>query len=344
MRAFAKFSLVLLALTAMPALSQVQLQQAAKGGDSGPEPMPVHAWIGLTNSVGSGTFATNAFFNPTVQTQLSMTPMIMWKGWQVLVNQSIGFEWTDADGNTNAHELELSDTSIGVRNLALLRFNEAHFSLWPSVGYAVPISLQSRQNGSLGTFTGAMRANYSRFSDVGLTIFGGVNGGYTLLNAANSGSQGQDIKPVTSGRDTITPVTCNTRNGSEIANYACLDGNLPSVSRWGASVGAWWFYLLDGNLGFSANFGYNQSFSVATGKKDQYKADAAVSGLVPRQNMSTDLSMTYMPVGWLWLSLGASTAQPFLSADGKRMRFPLWDFESASNNFSSFYFDATFVL
>lgn len=343
MRAFAKISLALIALMATPALSQVQLQQQAAGGEAA-ERMPVHAWIGLTNSVGSGTFVTDGFFNPTVQTQLSLTPMIMWKGWQILVNQSIGYEWTQADNNTIAHELELSDTSIGVRNLALLRFPDAKVSFWPSVGYAVPISLASRQNGSLGTFTGAFRANWAGLSDSGLTIFGGVNGGYTLLNGSNSGSQGQEVKPITSGRDTITPVTCNTRNGGEIANYACLDGNLPSVSRWGASVGAWWFYLLDGNLGFSANFGYTQSFSVATGKDDEFTPEAAFSGLVPRQNMSSDLSMTYMPAGWLWLSLGASTSQPFLAADGKRPRFPIWDFESASNNFSSFYFDATFVL
>ena len=339
MRAFAKISLALIALMATPALSQVQLQQQA-AGDNVVERMPVHAWIGLTNSVGSGTFATKAFFNPTVQTQLSLTPMIMWKGWQLLVNQSIGFEWTDADGNTNPHQLELSDTSIGLRNLALLRFPDAKLSLWPSVGYAVPISLASRNAGSLGTFTAGLRANWAGLSDYGLTIFGGVNGGYTALNGNNSGSQGQEVKPI----GDITPVTCNTRNGSEIGNYACLDGNLPSVSRWGASVGAWWFYLLDGNLGFSANFGYNQSFSVATGKDDDLKAEHAFAGLVPRQNMSSDISATYMPVGWLWLSLGASTAQPFLSADGNRMRFPIWDFESASNNFSSFYFDATFAL
>jgi hypothetical protein len=346
MRAFAKVILALTAaLMAAPAFSQVQLQQAAAGGPSGPEPMPVHAWIGLTTSVGSGTFATEGFYNPTVQSSFSLTPMIMYKGWQVLVNQNIGFEWTQADGNTYAHELELSDTTFGVRNLALLRFPDAKVSFWPSVNYAAPLSMASRQAGSLGTFSGAFRGNYNGLSDIGLTIFGGVNAGYTVLAPGLSQSfANSDVKPVDSYGQSIVPVSCNVRSTGELANYACLDGGLPSVARWGASLGAWWFYLLDGNLGFSANLGYTQSFSVYGSKDDQYTADAAITGLVPRQNMSSDLSMTYMPTGWLWLSLGASTQQPFLSADGTRMRFPLWDFESASSNFSSLYFDATFAL
>ncbi|HEY1099004.1 MAG TPA: hypothetical protein VGF99_08745, partial [Myxococcota bacterium] len=229
---------------------------------------------------------------------------------------------------------------------ALLRFPDAKISFWPSLGYAAPISLASRQAGSLGTFTGAFRGNWAGLSDYGLTVFGGLNGGYSLLNPAWSGQSNQPGKDFTDADgNRITPVVCNVRNGSEIANYACLDGGLPSVARWGASVGAWWFYLLDGNLGFSVNLGYQQAFSAFMGPDDDKTAGNAIGGsLVPRQTMSSDLSMTYMPVGWLWLSLGASTFQPFLSADGSRPRFPLWDFESASLNYSSVYFDATFVL
>lgn len=348
MRAFAKVILALTAaLMAAPAFSQVQLLQAAQGngGPAGPEPMPLHAWIGLTNSVGSGTFATEGFYNPTVQTSFSLTPMLMYKGWQVLVNQSFNFEWTQADGNTVAHQVELADTTIGVRQMSWLRFPDAKFSLWPSVGYAAPISLYSRQVGSIGTFTGGLRANYAGFSDIGLTLIAGVNAGYTgLVPALSQSFANNDVKPINSYGTTIVPVSCNVRNGNEIGNYACLDGGLPSVARWSGSVSASWFYLLDGNLGFSWNLGYNQSFSVYTGKDDTLKADHAVAGLVPRQNMSSDFSATYMPMSWLWLSLGASTAQPFLSADGTRMRFPIWDFESASSNFSSLYFDATFAL
>jgi hypothetical protein len=156
---------------------------------------------------------------------------------------------------------------------------------------------------------------------------------------------GNDVKPLNDRHQgAIAVVSCNVRNSQELANYACSDGGLPAVARWGASVGMWWFYLLDGNLGISANLGYTQSFSIKPGPDDALKADDAVAGVVPRQGTSGDITVTYLPTSWLWLSAGAGSSQPFLTSDGKGMRFPLWDIVSPYNNFSSFHFDATFVL
>ena len=342
---FGAIAAALFFLVAAPALSQVQLQQAAEGGKEGPEPMPVHAWIGLTQSVGSGTFVGSPN-NPTTSTNLSVTPMIMYKGWQILVSQSIGFELTQSDYTTYANQMELSDTSIGVRQLSLLRLPDQKLSFWPTLGYVVPISTASRQSGSLGTLTGGARVNWAGLGDYGFTFFGGVNGGYNILvpSLANSFAN-SDVKPLNDRHQgSIAVVSCNVRNGQELANYACSDGGLPAVARWGASVGMWWFYLLDGNLGLSANLGYTQSYSIRTGPDDELKATDAVSGLVPRQGTSGDITATYIPVPWLNLSAGAGSSQPFLTADGKGMRFPLWDFVSPYNNFSSFHLDVTFVL
>lgn|GEM_PF-1250580 len=327
-----------------PAAAQVQLQQVAQG-DNGPQPFPVKAWIGLTQSVGSGSYVVSPW-NPTTSTTLSLTPMIMYKGWQVLVNQSIGVEWTQSDYTTYGNQLELSDTTIGLRNLAALKLPDQKLSFWPSVGYVVPISLASRQSGSLGTFTGGFRGNWAGLSDYGFTFFGGVNGGYNVLvpSLANSFA-GSDVKPLNDRHQgSIAPVACNVRNSQELANYACSDGGLPAVARWGASVGMWWFYLLDGNLGFSANLGYTQSFSIKPGPDDELKADDAVAGLVPRQGTSADVTVTYIPVEWLNISAGLGSSQPFLTADGKAPRFPFWDFVSPYNNFSALHLDLTFVL
>jgi hypothetical protein len=326
------------------ASAQVQLQQAAQGGD-GPQPFPVHAWIGLTQSVGSGSYVVSPW-NPTTSTTLSLTPMIMYKGWQILVNQSIGFEWTASDSTTYANQLELSDTSVGVRNLAALRLPDHKLSFWPSAGYVVPISLASRQSGSLGTVTGGFRANWAGLGDYGFTFFGGVNGGYNILvpSLANSFATNPG-KPLNDRHQgSIAPVVCNVRNSQDLANYACSDGGLPAVARWGASIGMWWFYLLDGNLGFSANLGYTQSFSIKPGPDDALKADKAVAGLVPRQGTSSDITATYIPVPWLWLSAGIGSTQPLLTEDGKNIRFPVWDFVSPYNNFSELHLDVTFVL
>lgn len=323
------------------AMAQVQLQQQAEAaGKEGPVPFPVHAWIGLTQSVGSGTYVVSPW-NPTTTTSLSLTPMIMYKGWQILVNQSFDFEWTASDSTTYANQVQLSDTTLNVRQMSALRLPDQKLSFWPSLGYSLPISLNSRAAGSLGGLNGAFRGNWAGLSDYGFTFFGGVNGGYNLLvpSLANSFAN-NPVKPLGG----IAAQSCISRGLEELSNYGCSDGQLPSVARWGASVGMWWFYLLDGNLGFSANLGYSQSYSIKAGPDDDLKAPDAAAGIVPRQATNSDISMTYMPASWLWLSLGAQSSQPFLTSDGKGMRFPLWDFVSPYNDFSSFYLDATFVL
>ncbi len=337
--------LAVLMLSALPTQAQVQLQAAAGQGAEGPIPFPLHAWIGLTQSVGSGTFVVNPN-NPTVSTSLSLTPFIMYKGWQIMMSQSFGFEWTQSDSTTYANQVELSDTAFLVRNLgSVLKLDDLHLRFWPSVGYVAPLSMASRNAGSLGTFTGAFRANYGGLSDLGFTLFGGVNAGYSVLVPSLGNSfAGNEVKPLQGRLGPIEAVACNVRNAQELNSYACSDGGLPSVGRWGASVGFWWFYLLDGTLGVSANLGYTQSYSIKAGPDDELRAENAVGGIVPRQSTSGDISVTYMPNGWLWLSAGVGSQQPFLTSDGKGVRFPFWDFVSPYSNFSSIYLDATFVL
>ncbi len=333
-----------LALTSTQAQAQAQLLQQG-GAVEGPIPFPLHAWIGVTQSVGSGTYVASPF-NPTTSTTLSMTPFIAYKGWMFMLSQSIGMEWTQSDTTTYANQIELSDTTLAVRNLSLLRLSDAKITFWPTLGYVLPTSMASRQSGSIGAVTGGFRGNYSGLGEYGLTLFGGVTGGYNILVPSLGNSfAGNDVKPLNDRHQgPIAVVACNARNPQEVANYACSDGGLPAVGRWGASVGLWWFYLMDGNLGFSANLGYTQSYSIKPGPDDEFKAQDAVAGVVPRQGTSSDLSMTYLPTGWLWLTVGVGSSQPFLTEDGNNMRFPLWDFVSPHNNFSSFHLDATFVL
>lgn len=332
-------------LSAGPALSQAQLLQQGTNKDKAP-PMPVHAWIGTTQSVGSGTFVTGkGTFNPTVQSSLSITPFIRWEGWQILVSQNIGIEWTQSDSTTTPNQLQLSDTTIGVRNLSALRLEEAALSFWPAVTYAVPISLGSRQQGSLGTFNGSFRGNYGGLSDLGLTIFGTVNAGYNITVPSLAGSfNNNDAKSLQDNRlGNVTPNLCFVRNAEELNNYVCNDGQLPSLARFGANIGAWWYYLLDGNLGFSASFGFSQSYSFFR-PDDENTSPNALSGWIPRQSTSSDLSSTWVAMPWLWLTAGVSSQQPVFMENGTTPRFPVWDFVSPSNNFSSVYFDMTFVL
>jgi hypothetical protein len=336
---------VVVVAPATQARAQAQLQQVAADADAKNPPLPVRAWVGLTQNVGSGTFVTSPG-NPTTSTTLSLTPMLVYQGWQFILRQSFGFEWTQSDGNTTANQIELSDLTLGARNMSSFAIKDAKLVFWPSVGLSLPLSMRSRQAGQLAGLTGGARANWGVFDDVGVTFFGGLNGGYNILvpSLANRFAS-QPVRPLNDRLSgPIAVVSCNPRNAQELSNYVCSDGQIPAVASWGASAGMWWFYLLDGNLGASINVGYQQSFSARVGPDDEFTADNAVAGLVPRQSTSGDVSVTYIPFPWVWLTAGAGSGQPFLSADGKGVRFPLWDFVSPYNNFSSLYLDATFIL
>jgi hypothetical protein len=335
--------LVLVAAVPATAQSQLQLQQQMKGGaGEGKPPLPLHANVSLTHSVGSGTFVASPF-NPTVSSNLTLNPLIAWQGFTFLVNQTFGFEYTQSDLNAAANQIEMSDTILLARygRLALPDWN---LMVIPTVGYQLPLSLASRQSGSLGTPTAALRGIWS-LPEQGLSFYLQASTGYSLLIPALANRFLQEETRPLNDRviGPITPVTCNPRNAGELLSYGCHEGLLPSVWRWNSATGVSWNGL-DGALSVNLDLAYSQAFSVFTGPNDALKADNAVSGLVPRQFSSGNLSATWIPAGWVFLTLGVNSFQPALAADGKGLRFPIWDFVSPYNNFSQIYFDTTFSI
>jgi hypothetical protein len=61
------------------------------------------------------------------------------------------------------------------------------------------------------------------------------------------------------------------------------------------------------------------------------------------ENTAGSLSYTYtVPVdNPFFITAGIASGQPAWSADGKTLRFPLWDFFTPANNFSAAFFDVT---
>lgn len=332
-----------LAVLPVHAQSQLQLQQQMKGGPGSKHaPLPLHLNASLTESVGSGTFVASPW-NPTVSTTLTLNPLIAWQGFTFLLNQSFGLEHTQSDGTTTANQIEMSDLSMAAR-YTRFSFVDGAVLVLPTVGYQVPLSMASRQNGSLGTATTGLRGVFN-LNEQNLSFYAAANAGYALLvpSMANRFLD-NEVRPLQDrSLGAITPVTCNPRNQLELQNYGCNDGSLPSQWRWGSGVGASWSGL-DGALSVNVDMNYGQSFSVRTGPDDALKADNAVAGLVPRQSTSGNVSVSYVPVPWLYLTVGANSQQGALTADGKGLRFPFWDFVSPYNNNSSLYFDTTFSL
>jgi hypothetical protein len=67
------------------------------------------------------------------------------------------------------------------------------------------------------------------------------------------------------------------------------------------------------------------------------------SGQNFNENTSGSLSYTYtVPTDYpFFITAGLASGQPAWSADGKTMRFPLWDFFTPANNFSAAFLDVT---
>jgi hypothetical protein len=335
---------VCVALGATPALaqSQLQLQQQMKGGgENARPPLPLHINLSLTESVGSGTFVVSPW-NPTVASTLTLTPIVAWQGFTFLLNQSFGLEHTSSD-TTTSPQVEISDLSMLGRYMRWSLADGA-ILLLPTVGYQVPLSMFSRETGSLGTGIGGLRAILN-LGEYGISLYSATNAGFSFLVPSLAHRfRLQKALPVNDRvLGAITPVTCNPRNQLELSNYGCSDGQLPAQWRWGTGVGGAWFGF-DGAVSVNVDLNYGQSFSVFLGPDDARKADAAVAGLVPRQTTSGNISVSLIPLPWLFFTLGANSFQGAWTADGKTIRFPFWDFVSPYNNFSQIYLDTTISL
>lgn len=355
-----RFFVVAALIAGLPASAQsaVQLQQQQKAHDenAGP-PFPLHATASLTHSIGSGTFVTGSGNNPTLASALTLTPLASYKGFTFIANQSFGFEYTQSDYTSAANQVEMSDLSLAARYTKL---SAGDFNFIPTVSYVVPLSLTSRNFGSVGNFGAGLRAGYS-LNDYGLSFYGTLTTGYTgLVPALSQRFRNNPSKPfVDDSGKSLKAINCSLRNDIELSSYACSDGALPSVWRWGTGVGANWS-ILEGQLSFSLDLGLAQGFSVFFGPDDEFTADNARKGWTPRQSSSGNLSATYAPTSWFFLTGGINSQQGLFTnncfasdanaadecvagkVSNEHLRFPLWDFETPRDNNSSIYVDTTF--
>ena len=120
-----------------------------------PDPFPLHGSASLTNQLGSGTFTISPP-NPTLASSVTLAPSAtLSKDWSLALSQTIGVEWTQNDGTTYQNQLELSDLNARV-SYSGLKWEDLGLSLGLNAGYNLPLSLASRNAGSLGALsTGA---------------------------------------------------------------------------------------------------------------------------------------------------------------------------------------------
>ena len=328
-------------------------------------PFPLHASASLTQSVGSGTFVTSPW-NPTVSSSLTLAPSArLTDSWKLGMRQSFGLEWTQSDGTAYANQIELSDLTL-TTGYSAIKLDDLGVNLSFGGALDLPLSMYSRQIGRLAALKASSTAAWSH-DPSGISASLNLGAGYGLLvpslgqRVANNPARPYEDRL----GDSITPVACNLRDPLEVQSYGCLDGGIPSIANWAATLSGGYSTLED-KLSFGAELSYGQGISAFVGPDDSRTAENANPGLGVRQRLSTSLSASWTPVSWFVLSGGLQSSGPFLSSDGKGIRVPYseWIVPTGNpsqsgdgsldgtdlhygplyNNFSGFFLDTTFSI
>jgi hypothetical protein len=292
-------------------------------------------------------------YNPTFGSSLTLAPWAtITRDWIVSLQQVMGIEWTRSDSTTYANQVELSDLNARVSYTGL-RWDDLGLGLALIAGYNLPISLVSRNQGSLGTFsTGARLGWFERSSGFNVYGSGGVGFNAVVHELAGRVNTGKPLEYNDRALGPTEPVTCNLRPGEE--GSACLSGIWPSGLSWRVGIGAGYSPpVLDNKLMLSLDLGYAQGFSFfqptngatlddGTELSAEELKGAHAADIAPRQSSSGNLSASYQVTDWFVATLGVQSGQPFLDTSTQGVRFPLWDFVSMPNNFSSVYVDTNF--
>ena len=338
---------VFLALVCTPQLAfaqalnqnQVNTKAKAEKKDNG---FPLHMSASLSQSVGSGTFILDRYSdNPFLLTSLSLNPSARFGGWSVALSHTITFEETQPD-NPTGRRVDMFDPRVTVGH-SVLALKALGVNIGARGGLAIPISIASRQAGTVLAPLLSGNISYSAPFLSGLNLSAGVSGRYHLISRRLAGRDQAPGKEL--GQTQTSPIqisnTCLTRPGESVAD---------------ACVGASTVFLLSENLSASYSVGdWSLSASLALihpinnywAGKDSLASENANGSLLPTNLSNGSLTVSYQALKWLSLSAGTSSFQRVLrSRAGSYLnplnyRFPFWDFEGAAANRSSVFTSVT---
>jgi hypothetical protein len=313
--------------------------------------------VSLGSAVGSGTFVSDRFADaPFYASTLGVQPSLqLGEHLALTLDLSGTFEWTrwvtpcrDAWGprtagaprrdcsdtdEANARRWDLGDIGLSLAHARLAA--PAGIALSASVGVGFPASRASRATGlvaSLGAGVGASRA----LGPVTLSVDAGVR--KFAVGAEANVLDAADVE------DARIPVT-------RCASFRRTDCVLLSgfVASWMATGGLSARVELPADLsaGLALGYAYSRSFGTGRDARSSPRVDAdgrpVVDGVNEADTTSGSLDVTWAPREDLGLSLGLSSLQPARTADGKRLRFPLWDLVSPANNFSALFLEVRYT-
>jgi hypothetical protein len=324
--------------TTVPAPADAAIKGAA---EKKPDPFPLKGSVSATNYVGSGTFNT-APFNPTIGTDLTLSPSAKIGDIGLSLRQGFGIEWTDSDSATYARQVSISDMALNA-SYAKLKLEDLDIAFNFGGGVDIPLSMVSRNAGKLTSLRGSAGATWTHSS--GFTAGVTANAGYTLAFAQlGQRFASQPVRPyVDDLGNTVTPTaSCLLRSQDELDTYVCSP--IPSVFGFATTLNLG-YSMLDGQLSFNGSLGYAAG-TTGFAPNDEFTSPNASTVPVLRQRWSADVSASYNVTPWFVLTGGLNSGPPVLTSltTNGGVRTPFFDFflPERYNNFSSVYVDANF--
>lgn len=294
-----------------------------------------HMGVGLDNSVGQGTFVNPAYY-AYVGSRLELAPSysftLLGKKLAASAGAGIGWEFTPPD-NDNARRYSWSDLRLGISAPAIYKEKFTGVSISPSLGYSIPLTLESWTAGSLGNLS--LSASLSRtfieklHTRLGFSVVKGFFGQpYSGISSAYA-----------SQRDAAGNLIYICR---ENAAYCAAAGN---NTQWRIGANAGVSYNFSDRLSASVSYGISKGYkTAATDVVDEYTPKAVDSngnpvakvGMGQSDNQSGSIGVDYSITDIFSVSANLGNAGPIKTKDNKAFRFPFFNFLGPADGTTQF--------
>jgi len=291
-----------------------------------PNRTPFSGSVGLSTSVGSGTFIADKYSDmPRVVQSLSLSGTYRIDALPFLalfsVSQGFSFEYTDPAARTG-RKWDYQDLSFGFNAPNIWYHEETGLALTTSLGVSLPTSFGSRQT--------------NKYAGVG----GGLSLGMPVGPIYAYGSLGlsKNFYRYTNVVVTQEDVTFGDEFGAYCRNGQAYCRGGPYLTSWGmrASIGASYAIPFLERLSTNAMLGWSTGWTFSPPEEDEFTSPLLEDGTRTRQMdfISAGLGLSYNYSQLISLSGGVNTNQPWLTSDQKGIRNPLYNKYRRSNSTS----------
>jgi hypothetical protein len=310
-------------------------------GSASAEAAPAYFQLRFGTVLGAGTFVLGPTWNPYFTTGMTVSSGFDLGPIGFYGSQQIWLEWTQSDETTAPYQGQMVDPSFEIR-YGFLDVEDWGTNGGASLFTSLPVSLASRQSGTLATGGIGLDSSYV----IPIIQLSPYVAGATMFNwivpdladrypTTNSFAMDQENNPESG------TLSCIRRSEREAQNFACQ--NIPSIMNSSLTAGLsqpFWGEKLSLNISASL-LSYLSAF---WGPDDAFTSPNATPGPGLQHYTTSSINLTFVPLPWLSFVFGTWSFQPLLTADGKSVRFPFWDFLSTRNNLSTVFFDVIITM